>query len=99
MFLNEENKMKNLNALIEDLKANAKTDWAIQEDMASMSIEDANDATVIRNFIIDLDGANIPTASKYLNNLDTSIREGIVIAVAKDMGNDWVMENLGWDAR
>ena len=91
--------MKNLNALIEDLKANAKTDWAIQEDMASMYIEDANDATVIRNFIDHRAGANIPTASQYLNGLDTSIREDICLAIAKDMGNDWVMENLGWDVR
>ena len=87
--------MKNLNALIEDLKANAKTDWAIQEDMASMYIEDANDATTVGKLL----KSNIDEAAKFINLLDTSIREGVVIAVAKDMGNDWVMENLGWDAR
>lgn len=88
--------MENLNTLIEDLKANAKSDWAIQEDMASMYIEDANDATVILNFITDL---RYDLAAVHLSNLDTSIREGIVIAAAKDMGNDWVRENLGWDAQ
>ena len=87
--------MKNLNALIKDLKDNAKTDWAIQEDMASMYIEDANDATTVGKLL----KSNIDEAAKFINLLDTSIREGIVIAVAKDMGNDWVMENLGWDVR
>lgn len=88
--------MKNLNALIKDLKAQAKSDWAIQEEMSSMYIQDANDATVIRNFIVDLDGANIPTASRYLDNLDTSIREAICIAIAEDKGNDFLQENFGW---
>lgn len=88
--------MKNLNALIKDLKAQAKSDWAIQEEMSSMYIQDANDATVIRNFIADLDGANISTASRYLDNLDTSIREAICIAIAEDKGNDFLQENFGW---
>jgi hypothetical protein len=95
--------MKNLNALIKNLKAQAKSDWAIEEGMASMYIQDANDATVIRNFIIvidifnvDLDGANMPTASQYLSKLDTSIREDICIAIAKDKGNDFLEDNFGW---
>ena len=88
--------MKNLNALIKSLKENAKSDWAIQEEMSSMYIQDANDATVIRNFIADLDGANISTASRYLDNLDTSIREAICIAIAEDKGNDFLQENFGW---
>jgi hypothetical protein len=91
--------MKNLNALIKDLKIQAKSDWAIEEGMASMYIQDANDATVIRNFIADLNGANIPTASKYLNNLDTSIREGICMAIADDKGNDFLQENFGWSIK
>ena len=87
--------MKNLNALIKSLKENAKSDWAIREDMASMYIQDANDATTIGKLL----KSNIDEVAKFINLLDTSIREGIVIAVAKDMGNDWVMENLGWDVR
>lgn len=87
--------MKNLNALIKSLKQNAKSDWAIREDMASMYIQDANDATTVGKLL----KSNIDEVAKFINLLDTSIREGIVIAVAKDMGNDWVMENLGWDVR
>ena len=87
--------MKNLNALIKSLKETAKSDWAIREDMASMYIQDANDATTVGKLL----KSNIDEVAKFINLLDTSIREGIVIAVAKDMGNDWVMENLGWDVR
>ena len=91
--------MKNLNALIKSLKENAKSDWAIREDMASMYIQDANDATVIRNFIDQRAGANIPTPSQYLNGLDTSIRESICLAIAEDKGNDFLIENFGWSVK
>ena len=91
--------MKNLNALIKSLKEKAKSDWAIREDMSSMYIQDANDATVIRNFIAHRGRANIPTASQYLNGLDTSIREEICLAIAKDRSNDFLIENFGWSVR
>ena len=87
--------MKNLNALIKDLKENAKSDWAFQEEMTDMYTQDANDATTVGKLL----KSNIDEAAKFISLLDTSIREGIVIAVAKDMGNDWVMENLGWEVR
>ena len=87
--------MKNLNVLIKSLKQKAKSDWAIREDMSSMYIQDANDATTVGKLL----KSNIDEAAKFISLLDTSIREGIVIAVAKDMGNDWVMENLGWEVR
>jgi hypothetical protein len=32
-----------------------------------------------------------------LNNLDTSIREGIVIAFAEDLGAEWVKNALGYE--
>ena len=91
--------MKNLNALIKSLRAEARSDWAIQDDMSDMYNQDANDATVIRNFITHRGGANIPTASQYLNGLDTSIREAICMAIAEDKGNDFLIENFGWSVR
>ena len=87
--------MKNLNALIKSLRAEAKSDWAFQEEMTDMYTQDANDATTVGKLL----KSNIDEAAKFISLLDTSIREGIVIAVAKDMGNDWVMENLGWEVR
>ena len=91
--------MKNLNALIKSLKEKAKSDWAFQEEMTDMYTQDANDVTVIRNFIAHRGGVNIPTASQYLSGLDTSIREAICLAIAKDRGNDFLIENFGWSVR
>lgn len=88
--------MKNLKNLIKDLKNEAKSEWAIAEDMADMYEADANDAEVIFNFITEQDGANIPTASRYLNSRDTAIREQICMAIAADKGNDFLVENFGW---
>ena len=88
--------MKNLKALIESYKNQAKSDWAIKEDMADMYNQDANDAEVVYNFIVDSDGVNIPTAAKYLNRLDTIVRESVCMAIAEDKGNDFLKENFGW---
>ena len=48
--------MKNLKALIKSYKNEAKSDWAIAEDMADMYMEDANDAEVVYNFITESKG-------------------------------------------
>ena len=63
------------------------------KDMANMYAQDRNDVIKAK----DLHNAGkIAELAKHINYLDTSIREGIVIAFAKDLGNDWVSENLGW---
>jgi len=89
--------MKNLKALIKKLEANVIDPEVIEMDLADMYAQDANDATVAYNFIVESNGANIPTAAMFISNLDTSIREGIVLAIAADKGNDWVLSNLGFE--
>ena len=91
--------MKNLKALIESYKNQAKSDWAIQEDMADMYTQDANDAEVVYNFTTESNGVNIPTAAMYLSNLDTIVREAICVAIAEDKGNDFLVENFGWSVK
>jgi len=91
--------MKNLNKLIEDLKALTIDPEVIEMDLVDMYKEDANDAEVVRNFIVDSHGVNIPTAAKYLNKLDTSIREAIAVAIAEDKGNDFLIEYFGWSVK
>jgi len=91
--------MKNLKNLIKSYKNEAKSDWAIQEDMADMYKQDANDAEVVYNFIVDDNGVNIPTAAKYLNNLDTIVREAVCMAIAEDKGNNFLVENFGWSVK
>ena len=91
--------MKNLNKLIKDLKALTIDPEVIEMDLVDMYKADANDAEVVRNFIVESKGVNIPTAQRYLNNLDTSIREAIAVAIAEDKGNDFLIENFGWSVK
>ena len=91
--------MKNLKKLIASYKAQAKSKWAIEEDMSDMYLEDANDSQVIYNFITESNGVNIPTAAKYLSSRDTIVREAICVAIAEDKGNDYLVENFGWSVK
>ena len=91
--------MKNLKALIESYKNSAADPEMIKEDMADMYMEDANDAEVVYNFITESNGVNIPTAAKYLNRLDTIVREAVCFAIAEDKGNDFLVENFGWSVK
>ena len=86
--------MENLNALINQLHNNAQKDWAIQEDMSSMYIDDANDAQVVLDLIKEGD---VKSARELINLMDTSIRESVIIAIAKDHGSVWTAINLGWE--
>lgn len=88
--------MKNLKNLIKSYKNEAKSDWAIQEDMADMYEADANDAEVIYNFIAQ---RMYPTAASYLNSRDTIVREAICMAIAEDKGNAFLEEKFGWSVR
>ena len=88
--------MKNLKNLIKSYKNEAKSDWAIQDDMADMYNQDANDAEVVYNFTMQ---RMYPTAAKYLNRLDTIVREAVCMAIAEDKGNDFLVENFGWSVK
>ena len=87
--------MKNLNALIKSLHEEAKSDWAIKDKVADMFEQDAKDATTAGKLI----KSNLNEAAEFISLLDTSIREGIIIAIAQDKGNNWVEQNLGWSVR
>tara|TARA_S200002703_G_scaffold107140_1_gene93066 strand:+ start:146 stop:409 length:264 start_codon:yes stop_codon:yes gene_type:complete len=87
--------MKNLNALIKSLHEEAKSDWAIKDKVADMYHQDAKDATTAGKLI----KSNFNEAAEFISLLDTSIREAIIIAIAKDKGNNWVEQNLGWSVQ
>ena len=44
-----------------------------------------------------INSGQIKSASDKVSSLDTAIREGVVIALAKNFGNTWVADNLGWE--
>ena len=86
--------MKHLKKLIKEYKNLSKMDWAVKEDMADMYKQDAQDFTSILNMIKD---KNYSGAQKLLKFMDTLPREGAIVAIARDLGNDWVAQNLGWE--
>jgi len=85
--------MKNLNKLIKQLEKQAKSKWAIKEDMVDMYKQDAFDTELVLISII----ADRPAiAAKALRSMDSLPRDNAVMAIIKDKGNDWSAENLGW---
>lgn len=88
--------MKNVIKLIEELKGYAAEEFAIENDMVTMYMEDAEDASKALEFY---NLGLIADLSRHVQYLDTSIREGIVVAFAKDLGNTWIETNLGYSLR
>lgn len=85
--------MKNLKKLIASYKTQAKSDWAIKDDMSDMYLEDAADAAAVLTHIL---AGKMNRASEHLSSRDTIVREAIAVAIAEDKGNDYLVENFGW---
>ena len=88
--------MKHLNNLIKGTIADSKAPWAISEDMSDMYKQDAKDFKDVLKMIKD---KNFSGAQKLLKFMDTLPREGAIVAIARDLGNDWVEENLEYEVR
>ena len=86
--------MKHLKNLITGTIEDSKAPWAISEDMSDMYKQDAKDFKAILNMIKD---KNYSGAKKLIQYMDTLPREGAIIAIARDLGNSWVAENLGYE--
>ena len=88
--------MKHLKNLIKGTIADSKAPWAISEDMSDMYKQDAKDFKAILNMIND---KNYSGAKKLIQYMDTLPREGALVAIARDLGNSWVAENLEYEVR
>ena len=86
--------MKHLINLIKATLEDSKAPWAISEDMVDMYKQDAKDFKAILKMIKD---KNYSGAKKLIQYMDTLPREGAIIAIAYDLGNSWVAENLGYE--
>ena len=86
--------MKHLKNLIKGTIEDSKAPWAISEDMSDMYKQDAKDFKDILAMIKD---KNYSGAKKLIQYMDTLPREGAIIAIARDLGNSWVAENLGYE--
>jgi len=62
--------------------------------MVDMYKQDAKDFKAILNMIKD---KNYSGAKKLIQYMDTLPREGAIVAIAYDLGNSWVAENLGYE--
>ena len=88
--------MKHLKNLIKGTIADSKAPWAISEDMSDMYKQDAKDFKDILKMIKD---KNFSGAKKLIQFMDTLPREGVLVAIARDLGKLWVLENLGYEVR
>ena len=88
--------MKHLNNLIKGTIADSKAPWAISEDMSDMYKQDAKDFKDVLKMIKD---KNFSGAKKLIQFMDTLPREGVLVAIARDLGNDWVEENLEYEVK
>ena len=86
--------MKHLNNLIKGTIEDSKAPWAISEDMSDMYKQDAKDFKDILNMIKD---KNYSGAKKLIQYMDTLPRENAIVAIAYDLGVDWVEENLKYE--
>ena len=86
--------MKHLKNLIKATIEDSKAPWAISEDMVDMYKQDAKDFKAVLNMIKD---KNYSGAKKLIQYMDTLPREGVIVAISYDLGNDWVAQNLGWE--
>ena len=84
--------MKNLLKLISETKAEAKSKFAIENDMVDMYTEDAADYEKVMKLI---KAKQIDEAREKLEYMDTAPREAAVMAIFADKGAEYV-ETLGW---
>jgi len=68
----------------------------VDNDMAEMYAEDRNDVIEVKD---RFNRGHMGSLKTFIDRMDTHPREGVVMALAADLGEDWVEENLGWSVR
>jgi hypothetical protein len=86
--------LENVVALEQSLMQDVIEYEGVDQGMANMYAQDRNDVIEAKNLH---NAGDIASLSNHIYYLDTSIREGIVVAFAKDLGKDWVLKNLGYE--
>lgn len=86
--------LENVVALEQSLMQDVIEHEGVDQGMANMYAQDRNDVIEAKSLYF---AGKAEEFSRHIDHLDTSIREGIVIAFAKDLGKDWVLQNLGYE--
>lgn len=88
---------------LENLYKLEKTLWnshvemtGVDHDMAEMYAADRNDVIEVKD---RFNRGHMGSLKTFIDRMDTHPREGVVMALAADLGEDWVEENLGWSVR
>jgi len=68
----------------------------VDNDMAEMYAQDRNDVIEVKD---RFNRGHMGSLKSFIDRMDTHPREGVVVALAADLGEDWVEENLGWSVR
>ena len=68
----------------------------VDNDMAEMYAADRNDVIEVKE---RFNSGHMGSLKTFIDRMDTHPREGVVVALAADLGEDWVEENLGWSVR
>jgi len=94
----EEQKMflKNLTKLEQNLWKSHVEFMGVDNDMAEMYAEDRNDVIEAK---YRYKRGHMGSLRHFIDRMDTHPREGVVMAFAADLGEDWVLENLGYEVR
>ena len=84
---------KNLSKLIKSYEKDAKSDWAIKEEMSDMYNQDVLDTEVVLHALL---AKKFELAENKLSSMDTLPRDNAVLAIIEDKSNDWAKANIGW---
>ena len=68
----------------------------VDHDMAEMYAEDRNDVLEVKD---RYKRGHMGSLRTFIDRMDTHPREGVVMAFAADLGEDWVLKNLGYEVR
>lgn len=88
--------LENIVKLERDLMKDVVAYEGIDQEMADFYAQDRNDVIEAKSLYFAGKANEFRT---HIDRLDTFIREAIVIAFAKDLGNEWVSVNLGYEVR
>jgi len=89
------NALTNVHALERSLMQEVIHFTGTDKEMANCYAADRNDVIEARELF---QKDEIEMLKGHIINLDTYIRDGVVMAFIKDMGATWVETNLGWRA-
>ena len=88
--------LENVVALESSLMQDVIDHEGVDQEMANFYAQDRNDVIEAKSLYFAGKADEFRT---HIDRLDTFIREAIVIAFAKDLGEEWVLKNLGYEVR